>query len=134
MQQVRGGVVAPRAIAPHGIGLGLRQLSAHDFAFGDPPIVDDVARVVETRVVDGEHAARRSNGACVADLAAALRVEGRSLEDEAIIGHRENARLRLRVSPGEELSLRQIAELGVCTVAPFGELGRTASTLTLSLA
>src|SRR5438445_5795064 len=114
VQEVGRRVMSSRAIATRRIHLGTGEFADVDLALGDSAIVEDVVRAVEARVFDHEHAARGANPPRIADLAAALRVERRGLQDQtrsrSLRSYVKYCRLTLRVGPGQKLRGRDDAQ------------------------
>ena len=106
--------MSSRAIATRRIHLGTGEFADVDLALGDSAIVEDVVRAVEARVFDHEHTARGADPTRIGDLAAALGVERRGLQDQTrpcgLESYVKYFGLTLRVRPRQKLRGRDDAQ------------------------
>src|SRR5438552_8927256 len=119
MEHVGGRVVAPDAIAPLGVDPRDHFVALDDFALRDLAVVEDQVGEPVLGIADGEHGAGcRREGAGVADLATALRVERRAVEYD-VDGSRTGRRGAFAADDesAHDGSLRDV-------LLPAGELGR----------
>ena len=86
MQEVRARVVLAQPLAPRRLDAHRDLLVLVEAALHDAHAVDDELRAAIVRVEELAAAATAGDRACVADLAARLRVGGRAVEDHLDLG------------------------------------------------